>query len=69
MNASVNALSRHAGEDLVDEPLLKVSIDDFCVSMDAMELNLATEMSTWMANVQARLIRRRAERTVPRKRL
>jgi hypothetical protein len=60
VNASVHALSRHAGEDLVDELLLKVFIDDFCVIMDAKELNLATEMSTWMANVQARLIRRRA---------
>lgn len=40
--------------------MLKVCIDDFCVSMDATELNLATEMSTWMANVQARLSRRRA---------
>ena len=61
MNAGVHALSRHAGEDLVDE-LLEVSIDYFCVSMDAKELNLATEMSTWMANVhvQARLSRRRA---------
>ena len=59
MNAGVHALSRHAGEDLVDE-LLEVSIDYFCVSMDANELNLATEMNTWMANVQARLSRRRA---------
>ena len=52
-------ISPHAGKSINDEKH-EFLIDVLCVSMDAEELKLATEMSSWMATVQAQLSRRRA---------
>ena len=48
------ALSPYAGEYLINKKLF-LSIDLFRSRMDAEELRLATEMSSWMATVEARL--------------
>tara|TARA_B110000046_G_C12939569_1_gene375158 strand:- start:323 stop:880 length:558 start_codon:yes stop_codon:yes gene_type:complete len=46
-------------DEYIHNETLKLSTDGFCVNMDVEELKLATDMSYWMAKVQAQLSRRR----------